>query len=328
MDLSLILPRHETERWDLARQMGVGSAVSTIPERNGEQDRSFEALLSLRNRFADAGLSLDVIESRPPLDRAMLDREGGAEEIEATKEFVRNMGRAGIDVWCYVWMAPLKVLRTSESVRGRGGSLVTEYDHAQMQRGPRVAGVDEDTLWRTLERFLAEVVPVAEEAGVKLALHPDDPPISPVRGAGRIVTSPEAYRRVLDLQDSAHNGITFCQGNFSAMGTDVPARIREFGDRIHFAHFRDVEGTPEHFTETWHDEGQTDMLEAMRAYRDVGFEGPCRPDHVPTMAGEDNARPGYEMKGRLWAIGYMRGLQQAVEDERGREASDPERERA
>jgi mannonate dehydratase len=205
-------------------------------------------------------------------------------------------------------MAPLKVLRTSRSVRGRGDSLVTRYDHDQMQRGPELDGATEDELWESLEYFLDEVVPVAEEADVKLALHPDDPPLGPVRGVDRIVTSVENYRRILELHDSEHHGITFCQGNFAAMGADIPATVREFGDRIHFAHVRDVEGDPECFTEVWHDEGPTDVGAALRAYEEVGFDGPMRPDHCPTMAGEDNEHPGYHDKGRLFAIGYLKGL--------------------
>jgi mannonate dehydratase len=312
-EISLVQPNEEAPRWHLARQTGVTSAVGTLPDVDDHEPWSFEALLELDSRFEEAGLSLDVIESRPPVDDAILGREGRDEQIEVVKQMLRNMGRVGIDVWCYVWMAPLKVLRTAESVRGRGDSLVTAYDHDRMEAGPEIdEGVSEAELWENLEYFLEEVVPVAEEADVKLALHPDDPPTGPVRGVDRIVTSVENFQRVLDLHDSRYNGITFCQGNFSAMEADIPAAIRQFGDRIHFAHFRDVEGGERDFTEVWHDEGPTDMLEAMRAYVDVGFEGPMRPDHVPDMYGEERGNPGYQTKGRLWAVGYMRGLIEAA----------------
>lgn len=109
--------------------------------------------------------------------------------------------------------------------------------------------------------------------------------------------------------------MTFCQGNFAAMNVDIPETIRHFGDRIHFVHFRDVEGDADRFVETWHDDGPTDMRAAMEAYQDIGFNGPMRPDHVPTMAGEDNSNPGYQTNGRLFAIGYMRGLLERVQDE-------------
>jgi mannonate dehydratase len=109
---------------------------------------------------------------------------------------------------------------------------------------------------------------------------------------------------------SEYNGITFCQGNFAAMGANIPETIRYFGERgkIHFVHFRDVRGTAAHFVETLHDDGQTNMVEAMRCYQEIGFQGPIRPDHVPTMEGDANDTPGYTTRGRLYAIGYMRGL--------------------
>jgi mannonate dehydratase len=180
-----------------------------------------------------------------------------------------------------------------------------------MRRGPTPAAARTTTaedLWENLEYFLERVVPVAEEAGVRLGLHPDDPPIDDVRGMPRIITCVKAYDRVLDIVDSEFNGITFCQGNFSAMGIDVPDAIRHFGDRVNFVHFRDVDGPADNFVEAWHDAGPTDMTAAIDAYHDVGFDGPIRPDHVPTMAGEDNTTPGYHLSGKLFAVGYMRGL--------------------
>jgi mannonate dehydratase len=126
--------------------------------------------------------------------------------------------------------------------------------------------------------------------------------------------SVENYRRLLDLYPSDMSGIALCQGNFTLMTDDLPAVIRELGARgkIFFVHFRDVRGTRERFVETFHDEGQTDMLACMEAYRDVNFDGVCRPDHVPTVVGDDNNRAGYSMYGRLFAIGYLKGLQEAV----------------
>ncbi|WP_394295289.1 mannonate dehydratase [Natrialba taiwanensis] len=107
---------------------------------------------------------------------------------------------------------------------------------------------------------------------MKLGLHPDDSLTRDGRGMPRIINSPGAYECVLDIADSQYNGITFCHGNFSAMDVDVPATIRRFTDRINFVHFRDVAGTPDNFTETWHDDGPTDMAAAIEAYRDIGFD--------------------------------------------------------
>jgi mannonate dehydratase len=127
----------------------------------------------------------------------------------------------------------------------------------------------------------------------------------------------ENYQKLLDLYPSPINGISLCQGNFTLMTDDLPSVIRHFGrqNKIFFVHFRDVRGTPESFVETFHDDGKTDMLECMRAYRDIGFEGVCRPDHVPTMEGDSNRSPGYSSIGRLFAIGYLKGLREAVDAE-------------
>jgi len=179
-----------------------------------------------------------------------------------------------------------------------------------MGDGPETEATDvtRDQLWEAIEYFLTEVVPVAEEAGVKLGLHPDDPLRDSVRGIPHIASSVENYDRILDVYDSEYNGVTFCQGDFTAMGVDIPETICNFGEKINFAHFGDVEGDADRFVETWNDGGSTDMQAAMNAFVDAGFDGPLRPDHIPTMAGEDNSNPGYHTKGRLFAIGYMRGL--------------------
>ncbi|WP_231187919.1 mannonate dehydratase [Haladaptatus sp. DYF46] len=320
MEPALILPPERDERWELAKQMGVERAVvHTLEIGDGSKPWRFEDLMELTQRFADFGIDVDVIEGCVPIsDATRLGRDGRDEEIERFKRYLRNLGELGVPVVAYDWMAGLRWARTSTALPSRGGSLTTGYDHDLMQRGPDqpLAPVDGEELWGGLEHFLTEVVPVAEEAGVKLALHPDDPPLGNVRGVDRIITSVEAYDRVLDIYDSEYNGITFCQGNFAAMGADVPEAIRHFGDRINFVHFRDVDGTAEKFVETWHDDGPTDMLECVEAYRDIGFEGPVRPDHVQTMATESNDNPGYMTLGRLYAIGYLKGLLERTDDRR------------
>ncbi|MFC6906479.1 mannonate dehydratase [Halalkalicoccus tibetensis] len=312
VELSLVLPPEPDRRWELAKQMGVTSAVlHSLEIGDGKRFWSYDELSRLKNWFEGAGIDLDVVEGSVPLtDVTRFGLEGRDEEIAAFKRFLRDAGRLGIPVVCYDWMGGIRWARTDVHVEARGGSLTTAFDAAKTGDGPPPEGIDvtREELWGNLEHFLREVVPVAEEAGVKLGLHPDDPPRESVRGIPRIVNGVEAYERVLDVVDSEHNGVTFCQGNFAAMGVDVPETIRHFGERINFVHFRDVEGTADSFVETWHDDGPTDMLAAMRAYREVGFEGPMRPDHVPTMAGEQNTKPGYETKGRLFAIGYMTGL--------------------
>jgi mannonate dehydratase len=316
MDPTVMLPPRPDRRWRLAAQMGLSSAVVRFW---GESEWwEGDALLRTEARFADHGFSLDVVEDRPPMERTVLGEPGRDEEIARVKTLLRTMGRAGVDTYCWVWTEhPLGVLRTSDSIPDRGGSLTTGYDHDRQERaGPHpAADLTEAALWENLQYFLDEVVPVAESAGVNMALHPDDPPTSPIRGVPRIVTSIENYERILAMHESPRHGVTFCQGNVAAMGADVPAAIRRLGEDIHFVHFRDVEGETEDFVETWQDEGPTDMLAAMQAYRDVGFDGPIRPDHVPRMVGEDDraeAMAGYTDMGRLFAVGYMEGLLEAT----------------
>ena len=224
------------------------------------------------------------------------------------------MGRLGIPVWCYEWMAVMNWVRTTTTQRSRGGALVTAYDHAQMADAPltQYGVVSESRLWDSLHYFLERVLPVAESAGVKLAMHPDDPPLSPIRGIGRIMTSVDNFARLLRISDSPANGIALCQGNFTLMTDDLPAVIRRFGERVYFVHMRDVSGVPTRFEETFHDAGKSDMAACMRAYRDIGFDGVLRPDHVPTMAGDDNQQAGYSSVGRLFAIGYIKGIREAV----------------
>ncbi|BBH23522.1 mannonate dehydratase [Paenibacillus baekrokdamisoli] len=233
-------------------------------------------------------------------------------EIAQIQNLIRNMGKLDIPVLCYNFMAHFNWIRTSLAVPSRGGALVTGYDHTLMKEAPLTeAGVvTEEQLWERLEYFLKKVVPVAEEAKVKLSLHPCDPPLSPIRGISRIITSAAAMKRAINLVPSEYSGVTFCQGTFATAGEDIPALIRELGGlgKIFFLHFRDVRGTPEKFVETFHDDGQTNMFEAIRAYKEVGFDGPVRVDHVPTMEGEYNLDPGYASIGRLYALGYLKGL--------------------
>lgn len=274
----------------------------------------------MRNSFRNAGIDVSVIEGGVPItDTTRLGREERDEEIEKFCRFLRDVGELGIPVVCYDWMAGMRWARTSTDIRSRGGSLTTSYNNEEMQAGPPdpAAPISEEQLWEALEYFLERVVPVAEEADVKLGLHPDDPPLSEIRGVSRLIRSVEAYDRVLDIYPSEHNRITFCQGNFAVMDVEIPETIRHFGDAINFVHFRDIDGTAERFVETWHDDGSTDMLAAIRAYQEIGFQGPMRPDHVPTMAREANDNPGYETLGRLFAVGYIKDLIEAAEADEG-----------
>lgn len=305
----------------LCRQAGVEYAVGGLPAGTetagtGEQPWDYLPLLRWREAYRAAGFELAVIEARPPLNLAKRGLPGRDEEIAAVCLLIENMGKLGIPVWCYEWMTDFNWVRTATALQGRGGSLVSGFDISLLADAPisEHGAISEEKLWETLEYFLRRVVPVAERAGVRLAMHPDDPPLSPLRGVGRIVRSVENYQRLIDLVPSDVNGITLCQGNFALMTDDMPGVIKHFGrqKKVFFVHFRDVRGTAGHFVETWHDEGQTDLVACMEAYKEVGFDGPLRPDHVPTVDGDSNDHPGYSAYGRLYALGYIRALSQAV----------------
>lgn len=317
MQLAEVFPSQPNRLWHLAKQLGVNHAVGGLPwEEKAEKPWDLMPLIRMKQRFADFGLELLVIESMPPSNEIKLGTAGRDAEIEVFQQFIRNMGAAGIPVLCYNFMAQFNWFRTSTTTRTRGGALVSSYDHSLMKDAPLTeAGiVTEDQLWENLRYFMERIVPVAEQARVKLALHPDDPPITPIRGISRILRSAAALQRAIDLVPSPYNGITLCQGTLATAGDDIPSVIRHFAkqDKLFFVHFRDVVGTPEKFEETFHDDGKTNMLEAMHTYYEIGFQGPARPDHVPTMEGEENTNPGYELLGRLYGIGYIRGLMEAA----------------
>ena len=316
IEIAEFIPPVPSPLWKLAKQAGVDVAVGGLPFDSleaGEAAWDFAPLRRMKDRYEAGGFTLAVIEARPPLNKAKRGLPGRDEEIATVCTLLENLGKLGIPVWCYEWMADFNWLRTNLSTPSRGGSVVTSFNSADVTSEPIELGpISEDELWANLDYFLRKVLPVAERSNVKLAMHPDDPPLSPIRGVGRIMRSIENFQRLLDLSASPMNGITLCQGNFTLMTDDLPSVIRRFSEKIFFVHFRDVKGTPSRFEETWHDAGQTDMLACMRAYKDIGFNGVLRPDHVPTVEGDSNQNAGYSSFGRLYAIGYIRGLRQAV----------------
>ncbi|MEO3943900.1 mannonate dehydratase [Gorillibacterium sp. CAU 1737] len=302
--------------WDLTKQMGITDAVIPLTSLMEGPAWGVENLSKVKQMYENEGLRVTVIENMPPSNKIKLGLPGRDEEIEYFKTLIRSMGLLGIPVLCYNFMAEIGWFRTSMNMPTRGGALVSGYSRQAMEALPltEYGHVSEEQMWDNLKYFLERIVPVAEEAKVKLALHPDDPPVTPLRGISRIIRGAEGLQRAIDLVPSPYSGITFCQGTLATAGEDIPSAIRQFGkqDKIFFVHFRDVAGTSDNFYETFHDDGKTDMLEAMKTYYEVGFNGPVRADHVPTMAGEPNHYPGYEIMGRLFGNGYMIGLMEAA----------------
>ena len=316
-----------SEEARFARQLGLRHAVSSLPAgRSGILELA--DLVKARSFFASAGLSFDVIENLPipHYHKAMFGLPGRDEQIERVRATIRNMGVAGIGVLQYQWML-LGGLRTEYSPTGRGGARVSRFDWEVARRAPAACMVwrgpdgmthlldrelSSEQVWDNLIYFLRGVVPVAEEAGVKLAVHPDDPPIPSFMGVARVMSSLEAFQRLVDTVPSPCNGLGFCQGTISAIpGVDIPAAIRRFGSqkKIFFAHFRNSLGALPKFDEVFPDEGDTDLFEAVRAYREVGFDGLIRIDHTPGVIG-DNERGD---RGFAFQVGYMQGLVHAAE---------------
>lgn len=308
----------EDNKIKMARQIGIKHAIVGVSGVLSQVPRhSYASVLEkIKAEFQAAGMAIAGVESHPvSAEKIKLGLPGRDEEIENYIAAIQALGHVAIPMICYNFMAGLGWYRTGVDVLERGGALVSEFDNqAAIRQGLTQWGeVSEDQIWSNLEYFLKAIIPAAEEAGVKMALHPDDPPISPLRGIGRILTSAANYRRVLGIVPSPIHGITYCQANFKLMGEEIASLAREWcaQNKIFFVHFRDVEGTRDHFRETFHDNGPSDMVQMLQVYGNSGFSGPMRPDHAPTLEGESNERPGYAMAGKLFAIGYMKGVLQA-----------------
>jgi mannonate dehydratase len=245
----------------------------------------------------------DVSLARPDRDR----------QIEAWCTMLRSLHAAGIPTLGYNFK-PAGNFRTESVPVGRGGALYSTFDYdALMQQPPHFPEKvrTEDQMWESLQYFLERVIPVAEECGIRMALHPNDPPVpEPLGGTTPITATLDQFERAFSLVPSDSNAMLFCQGCVAEMGEHVPDAIRRIGSqgKIVYVHFRNIRGTPRKFQETFIDEGDVDMFEAMRAYKEVGFNGPFMMDHTPRFPNNDVTF----WAGRAFAVGYMRALIQAV----------------
>jgi mannonate dehydratase len=316
IQLAEILNPSQPGRLRLAKQIGINHAIAGVNLAKYRREEYAATIAGIKSDLASAGLTMAGVESHPvPAEKIKLGLPGRDEEIENYKWAIDALAKNGVPMICYNWMAGIGWYRTRTNVPERGGALTSEFDYAAAEaEGPTKFGaVSEEQIWSNMEYFQKAVMPVAEKAGIQMALHPDDPPLSPLRGIGRILTSAANYRRVMSIVPSPVNGITFCQANFKLMGEDIEELAKEWcrQKKIFFVHFRDVVGDKRHFRETFHDNGPTDMARMLEVYNENGFHGPMRPDHAPTLEGESNDNPGYAMAGKIFAIAYMKGIMRA-----------------
>lgn len=301
--------------WRVWKQLGVDYAIATVTGLMARTERSryAEVLAKVKAEFNAAGIQIAGVESHPvPAEKIKLGLPGRDEEIENYIAVIKALAEVGVPMICYNWMAGLGWYRTNTKVLERGGALTSEFtlSEAEAQGLTEWGRISEEKVWDNLVYFQKAVIPVAEKVGMRMALHPDDPPLSPLRGIGRILTSAANFEKVMQIVPSPINGVTFCQANFLAMGENIYSLAEKWcrQKKVFFVHFRDIQGTAGRMRETFHDNGPTDMARMMRIYHESGFQGPMRPDHAPVLAGESNDSPGYMVQGNIFAIGYMRGI--------------------
>ena len=295
--------------WDVARQCGVRHGVIRLPEDDAFDITDISHWDKVYRGFTDYGFKPIIIEPMPNAlhDHIKLGDERRDECIERVIKMLPIMRHYDIGAICFNFMAHIGWLRTSSDFIERGGARVTEFKLADFK--PTGAEISHERLWQNYEYFINAVIPEAEKYGIKLALHPDDPPLPYLAGVGRIMTSRENIRRAIyGVRKSESLGLTLCQANFHVMGEDLFDVAREFKKEIFFIHFRNTKGTPTHFRETFHDNGDIDMAAVMKKYIELGIDVPVRVDHVPTLAGEASTLAGYDALGRFFAIGYLKGI--------------------
>lgn len=324
--------------------VGVVPALHSLPA--GEA-WPLDMIMDMKAEIEAAGLTMECIESVNVHEDIKLGAPDADKYIENYKTSIRNLSKAGVKVICYNFMPVFDWTRTDLAMNMGNGATCLSYNGVQVEgkspedmfkeiddnsNGYAMPGwetermgeikelfakykdVTADDMWKNLKHFLEEIIPVCEECDVKMAIHPDDPPWD-IFGLPRIIKNIEDIRKFLKLVDSPYNGLTFCTGSLGASAkNDLPAMIREVGDRIYFAHLRNVKIRESWFNETSHlsADGSLDMYEIVKALQDVGFDGYIRPDHGRMIWGEV-ARPGYGLYDRALGAAYLNGLWEATE---------------
>jgi mannonate dehydratase len=308
-------PEPSEEDLQFAKQMGVEYVVLWT---SGET-ANYDYFASRRELFENAGLKIYGFGngSVHNQDAIVLNLPNRDEKIEEYKRYIRALGKAGIPHTTYAHMA--NSVWSTEPEKTRGGAMARAFDLTKAQQRPLTheRRYTEAEIWDNFTYFIKEAAPVAEEAGVMIGIHPDDPPGPDLGGIPRcIFSSFEGYKRALEIADSPNVGLCLCVGCWleggEQMGKDVLETIRYFGERgkIFKVHFRNVNKTLPHFVETFLDNGYMDMYRVMKGLREVDFKGVVIPDHIPQMT--DNHRVG-----TAYTIGYMKALLQRANEEVG-----------
>lgn len=300
--------------WDIAKQCGVEHGVIRLPETDDFDLTDRSHWMDVYKRFTDYGIKPLIIEPMPNEvhDHIKAGDSKRDEAIEKVLKMFPIMRELDINTICFNWMAHIGWLRTSSNIPERGGAEVTGFKMADFK--PLDCKITADELWKNYEYFLKAVIPDAEKYGIKLALHPDDPPVPRLGDVERIMISKENIKKAIyGIVPSDSLGLTMCQANYYIMGEDVFEVIKEFADKIFFIHFRNTTGSINDFRETFHDNGKLPMAKLIKHYKDLNIDVPIRVDHVPTMKGESAELAGYAAMGRLFALGYLKGLLDASE---------------
>jgi mannonate dehydratase len=297
-----------------AQQFGATDVLFNTPLIPGDGGKwQLQDLVKLRLRVEQFGLKLTALENVPTsfYDHIMLNGPRRDEQIENMIFTVRNMARAGIPIFGYNWM-PSHVWRTPPK-QIRGGALATAYDHALGSKYPLTHGREysEEEMWENLEYWIKIITPVAEEEGIRLGIHPCDPPVDKLGGIPQLLRSFESYKRLIEIYPSDSNGIEFCQGTFSEMKDDIYEMIDYFAARkkILYVHFRNVSSKVPNFYEEFVNTGYVDMYKAMKIYHKHNFDGFFIDDHVPHTDGDTP----WGHRGRAFANGYIQAMIEAVQ---------------
>jgi mannonate dehydratase len=279
-----------------------------------------DALRAVQKRFAAFGLQIySAVHPAYRSVRLQLGQPGRDQDIETYRTFLRSLGKLGVRVASYDFH-PANTYTTS-TVEQRGYTA-RQFDledfrkRVEKQRFEREYGADE--IWANYTYFMKAVLPAAQEAGVTMALHPDDPPLAKMNGVAKLFVNYDGYRRAEEIAGGSPNwGLTFCVGTWAEggdkMGRSIMEMIRDFGGRgkIMEIHFRNVTGPLPRFVETFPDDGYLDMYQVMKALQQVRFTGAVEPDHVPRLAGDT----GMLRAGTAYCIAYMRALIRRAEEE-------------